>query len=348
MTYALLSDLHFHDWSQFSGVTESGVNKRLSIIKREVTRAVTTLRAAGGDQMLIAGDIFHVRGKIKPSVMNPVLELFEGITAAGIDVTAIPGNHDLENVESDGLGNAIRALEGVGVAVCDEPTMIDERVLMVPWCSTLAGLKKRIADYTKGLDCSWLDCIIHAPLDGVIWGIPDHGLSVAEIAAWGFKRVFAGHYHHHIDLGRGVYSIGAVAHQTWSDVGTKAGFLMVGDDVTWHPSEAPYFVEVTGDEEDDADITEKVRGNYARVKLNDASEADIRQVREELEGMGALGAIVLANKKAGVKRTGATVTTGASLEASVAEYVVARKFGAPTSELCQRILVEAREAKGGE
>ena len=49
-----------------------------------------------------------------------------------------------------------------------------------------------------------------------------------DLAKLGFRRVFAGHYHHHCSFEDGkVWSIGATTHQTASDIGTKAGFLLV-------------------------------------------------------------------------------------------------------------------------
>ena len=152
-TYGIINDLHLHNWSAFSHVNVIGFNNRLTQILNEIKRAAEEVKECGGDTLYIAGDIFHVQGKITPSVLNPTTDFFRQIVEEmKMNVPAIPENHDLENRDSDGLGNAIRALEGAGVDVCDEITVFSEdsnKVVMVPWYSSIADLKeaiKRIGD----------------------------------------------------------------------------------------------------------------------------------------------------------------------------------------------------------
>lgn len=350
LPYALISDAHMHAWSRFASINPHGVNTRLEIVLNEISRACETLGKLGGRRVRLAGDLFHVRGEIKPSVLNPVLLRIRHLRAAGFEFEAIPGNHDLEGKESDQIGNALGALRDVGVIVHDETAIIKEHgaVVMVPWFNSIEDLREELGEIAEKLgnaiEC--YDLIIHAPVNGVIMGIPDHGLSGEELAGLGFKRVFAGHYHDHKEVAPGVFSIGALTHQTFSDIGTKAGFLIVDDeDVRFHASHAPNFVEITPDTDPD-EIPLIADGNYVRLKLQDVTEAQIKEAREELESYGAAGVVINATRSTKApSREGVASGRGASLDASVEDFIKHKGYetGEALSKRCADILNEARE-----
>lgn len=326
--FGIVSDLHFHNWTRFASINDDGVNSRLQETCDAMEQAVWEMRDAGVRRVYIAGDIFHVRGEIKPSVLNPVLDMFERLTnpkRGAMTIRAIPGNHDLENKESDGLGNAISALTGVDVDVCDEDCGYDDdKVLMVPWMSSTERLYEFLERFKDGESNGLVwkkkdySVICHAPLNNVIKGIPDHGLNPEDLAKLGFKNVFCGHYHDHKDMGGGVYSIGALTHQTFGDIGSKAGYMIVdGDDIKHRVTKAPKFVEINdpsdGDQMLDAD------GNYVRVRGLELNEEEIVDLRKVLVDEGARGVVIEAVKKA-VTMRGTTLNAGASLENSLKAY----------------------------
>jgi DNA repair exonuclease SbcCD nuclease subunit len=356
--YALISDTHNHPWSQFAETTSLGVNSRLQIILDETYRAAQTLKALGGKTLIHAGDLFHVRGKIAPSVLNPTKDLYKRLIDEGFDVIILAGNHDLEGKESTRTGSAVTALEDIGCRIINEPTIIDlgpnHRVCMVPWIDKIAALKVEIEKIgaechrtaTGGTDC---DLVIHAPVDGVIIGLPDHGLTPAWLAGLGFAKVFSGHYHNHKALGGEVYSIGALTHHTWGDVGSKAGFLTVNDAglVKYNSQRAPEFITVDAST-DPADIPMIVPGNYVKIKIDTAKSSEINAVRAMLMGHGAVGVIVLSQKAPAVaSRTGSTIKAGMSLEGSVASWIAAAsmKRQPELNALCADILSTVKSAE---
>ena len=341
--YALLSDLHFHSWSSFSTVQEDGINSRLQLIIDEVHRAKNELIKAGGKRMILAGDIFHTRGAVSPEVLNPVVRLFEEVCKE-IEVFAIAGNHDLSSKDASWLSNAASALIPAGVIMANEPMYRYEDgsgLLLIPWQSSVDQLKKVLNHYANILVVTKFDTdvIIHAPVDGIISGLPDHGLTDKCLASLGFKRVFSGHYHNFKDFGNGVYSIGATTHQTWSDVGSKAGFLLVGDDeVKRFASHAPSFVDIFGDmSEEELMICD---GNYCRLRIGKATPEEIIEVRKEIMDRGAKGVVIQAVKETTIEERDKSVAVKAvSLEQSVTDYI-AKTFGGDTelSKLCSDIL----------
>jgi len=351
--YGIISDTHHHAWSAFAKTNPGGVNSRLQIILDETLRAAKEVKAAGGNILFHAGDMFHVRGRITPSVQNPTLDMYNFITATiGINIVILAGNHDLETEESNRLGSAITALDAVhGVRVINEVMQgygVHDNVLLVPWIKDVEKLKAAI-ERIDPLDRLGVDLIIHAPVDGVIAGIPSHGLDDAYLAGLEYRRVFCGHYHHHKDFGNGVYSIGALAHHTWSDVGSKAGFLIVTDkEVKWHASHAPSFVEITA-ETPIEEIPLIVDGNYVKAKIGSSKASDVEEMRQFLtKDCQAAGVVIFSQREGSVsERSTTAVSASTTLETSVSSFVDAGTytFKSDLQKVCQEILAEVRAAK---
>ncbi|TSP14004.1 metallophosphoesterase [Cupriavidus campinensis] len=350
--FGVISDQHFHGWTAFSEVNAEGLNSRLQFQLAELRRCAVEVRAAGGDTIINAGDTFHVRGSLAPSVLNPVLDLHKELIDEGFQIVILAGNHDLELRQATRISSAVTALEGIGCQVVNAPTAV-EKSLMIPWIPNVAELKatierEAIALAGFGISLGEIDLILHAPIDGVIPGLPDHGLDPAYLQSLGFNRVFSGHYHHHKDFGGGVYSIGASTHQTWSDVGTKAGFLLVTDEkVTWRKSLAPEFVEIYSTT-DPTDIPLLVDGNYVKCRLDTKKASAVDEVRQFLMDSGARGVTVIAEAAATAPARGtAVVRKSATLAESLVDFVNAGTFDnkAQLSAVCAGILTEAESVE---
>lgn len=352
--YAIISDIHAHKWSTFSKVDPDGVNSRLRIILNEMKRAAAKLLELGGSTMVIAGDVFHARGSIDPEVLNPAQETIRAIMDDGISIEAIPGNHDLLTNDTRALSSSIQTLAETfsaqgSIEIFNQPRLVfgDQPRAFVPWAPTNEALLRQIEELARlaAGGVGEFDLFIHAGIDGVLAGMPDHGLSPAKLAAFGFKRVLAGHYHNHKHLGDGIYSIGATTHQTWSDVDTKAGFLIVDEEVQWHASHAPSFIDVTGKDEDEMELL--VPGNYVRYRGGAMKDAEVKELRRFFEECGARGVSIQVVRET-VSARPAAPRTGLSLDASVTGYVDTMK-DVPASidrdrikRLCADVLAKTR------
>jgi DNA repair exonuclease SbcCD nuclease subunit len=343
--YGLFSDVHLNRWTSFATTLPNGVNSRLQASLDEIRRCADETRKAGGYLLVCAGDTFHVRDSVSPEVLNPTLDLFKELTDDGFIIIFISGNHDLASKDSNRLSSAVTALEGLGCIVVNEPFVYD-KLLLIPWMNNISDLKARIESFAHGAhhEC---DLIIHAPVDGVITGIPDHGLNAEWLGKQGFKRVFSGHFHNFKDFGNGVYSIGSTTHLTWSDVGSKAGFLIVSEDeVKWFKSHAPEFIDLT-DEIDPDDVPMLVDKNFVRAKVTTSKTSEINELKEWLLSCGALGVVVQTVKEPTTSRSTAptSVSAGASLEVSIADYIKMQSFphAADVQVEAQKILAEIEE-----
>lgn len=347
--YLLMSDIHFHNWTTFATTNPNGVNSRLQIIIDEMQRAVDYHLSIGGDKILIvAGDVFHTRGSVATSVMNPVLDAFKKLIENGFDIRVLSGNHDLESKESAKLTSAVTALEQIGAYAYSASEIWDaENICFIPWFSEVSKLKEEIEKIkSETKDYCNFDLIIHAPIDDVIFGLPEHGLTADYLAGLGFKRVFSGHYHNHKDFGNGVYSIGATTHQTFSDVNSLAGFLSVKDDeVIFRASHAPKFVDINSENFDDAQFI--VDGNYVRCRIQISKESEVEELRKEFEGWGAKGVIINQIKSDEVleRDAGASIAKAGSvsIEASIGEYAKAKGYSSEVVDFCIEILNEVEE-----
>lgn len=355
--YLITSDQHCHAWSSFSKVDADGVNSRLRIILNELERAYEVLADKSRRQQMtafFAGDLFHKRGSIEPSVFNPTQQAIRNIHAKyPVTTYAIPGNHDLQGQNSDEIGNSMQTLGEIqGFEVTTVPELYGD-VLVIPWFHDLddlrAMLRKWADELTKLKRLSYTDVIIHAPVNGVIKGIPDHGLEAEELAAYGFRRIFAGHYHDHKTYCDGkVISVGATSHQTWNDPGTKAGFILVYEDrIEHHLSHAPNFIDINQAIADDSalDPLTLVRGNYVRWQLEDVSDKDAIKLRKELTDNGALGVNLHITKKTAVTRSGTVAKAVTKLDSAVTAYIrndLKPDFQKEVEALSLEVLNEAR------
>lgn len=330
----LISDTHYHNFDQFS-TTVDGVNSRLLHIIEATREAFEHALKEGATRVIHDGDCFHVRGKIIPSVLNPVLNLYkeyEGKFEDGIHMIA--GNHDLEGRDSEWVSNASSALQGVGVNVVTEPTWIDEETLLMPWFANLDDLREELSNQLDDSNGN-AHVHLHAPLNGVISGIPDHGFSYEELAKYKAKRFYFGHYHNHkvfdIDDDKSVVSVGALTHQNFGDISSRAGFILVeGDSVKHFETQAPKFVDVNMDliseEEDYEDAVYHVPGNFVRVRASELSIEESSSLKNDMKERGALGVSIVATPKTNVTERKDSVDTEKSetLEGSIESYVESR------------------------
>lgn len=345
--YAVMSDTHCHYWHQFAQTWENGVNSRLLKILNEFYRCAKTLHEKGGTDIIHTGDLFHVRGNVSPSVFNPTIDIMRQCNAEfGTQFRIIAGNHDCENSQADYLTNAVAMIRQSWCQVISEPVEVHDQWLFIPWIESIPKLKEILEQRAAKLTPANYTLFIHAPVDGVLIGIPDHGLTASYLASLGFKRVFAGHYHNHKHMGGEVYSVGALTHQTWNDVDTLAGFLIVDKDgVTQYPTKAPKFIDllpgITPEE-----IQAIVPGNFVRAMVPSGTKAsEVKALREALEKAGALGTrIDTTHTPKSARTVESSVKAGASTDQSVTDYIEQQKLPHKEEVKIQslKVLAEAR------
>lgn len=290
----IISDTHYHNWQYCSQTGPTGVNSRLADIIRATLEAVKHLRSKGGTKIIHCGDVFHVRGNIPPNVLNPVMDMYEAIVGSGIEVLAISGNHDLESNTYVKACSSVTALKHAGVQVMDQLNRVGigrQIWHFLPWVPNVDELKRQAAALATKVVKGDNVLVIHAPLNGVIMGIPDHGLNPKDFEGLGYHTVFVGHYHNHkaFDfIGGKAYSVGALTHQTWGDADALAGYCLYYPDtgeVEHFETSAPRFVKV---DHRDVDTHMDVQDNYIKVVGGEYHHpSEIEEVRDAMIVRGA-------------------------------------------------------------
>lgn len=345
--YGVISDTHCHNWTTFGSVNSFGFSSRLEIILSEINRAAIETAEMGGKYLFHAGDIFHVRGTIAPSVLNPTLDCFKHIVETyGITPVLLCGNHDAEFRDANKVGSAINALEGVGCIVVNEPKIFRSFVLM-PWIRDKEEFLKILKAEARDMGNKDFDLICHAPIDGALKRFTSaecfHPDDIKKAGGKHLKRVFAGHIHNHKKIaGEEMWSVGAIAHHNWGDIGTKAGFVLVnGENVEFRASHAPEFVEITPDMSE-AEAMMVADGNYVRATVEDMDEEEIKEFRYQLERADAKGVTIINHKKPEEIAKRIEIGATESLESVVAKYVDKQVTGM-TPELAKNIVLKSNK-----
>jgi DNA repair exonuclease SbcCD nuclease subunit len=329
----IISDTHYHNFTQYASVTPSGVNTRLADIIRATIEAANALKTAGGKHIFHCGDMFHVRGNIPPTVLNPVMGMFKFLISQGFEITVISGNHDLETNDAADVSSTVTALRSIGVTVINKSTAIwisGHRYTFIPWMPKLADLRAEIAKprVEPGMGKPASDnLIIHAPLNGVIEGLPDHGLTPKDFDGLGFKFVFCGHYHNYKvmrtpDNETFVVSVGALTHQNWGDVNSQAGYILFTPrgavPLMQRETSAPKFIKVDILDLDKAPVAD----NYVKVVGGSFTDnADIQAIRDDLTLRGAKGVVVEGMIARPTATRSAVTRTAPTIHDVLADYI---------------------------
>lgn len=343
LPFGVISDTHNHNWATFSHVIpETGINNRLQYILDETWRAANKVKELGGNTIIHCGDVFHVRGNLAPSVLNPTVAVYERIVnELGMNVYILAGNHDLEGNDANRLGNAAVALEGAGCTVFSD-VFVDSftKRIYVPYVHSMKKLREIVSDAAEGDKSEWT-LFLHAPMNGIISGIPDNGLSVAELQKLGFGAVFCGHYHNHRVFDGNICSVGSLTHQTFSDVGSKSGFIIYQDStITHYPTSAPKFVDYDPDWGEMEEM-EYIIGNYVRVKLENATNEDVEEIRKYLKDKGAaFSQIIHVPKTETARESTASLESGSSMKVSISDWCKKQGYDEEVAKQAQEVADE--------
>jgi DNA repair exonuclease SbcCD nuclease subunit len=324
MKIATTADWHFHAYKAHSRLLAGRKNSRLVDIERTWFEVVDDACRNGCEMMLVAGDMFNVRGSLRPSVLNSAVACLE-YAAGYMPVVFIPGNHDMEDFK--GGPTAVDTFEALNhVYVMGGPSVMalrDITIVGVPYQNNLEEFTK----VAKGIPERKPDIIMcHQGIDSLApKGVPAHGFTVEAMqGVFGNDvPIVCGHYHKP-GQDANVIQIGAPLQHNFGDEGQQRGYWVIDLDPTdgaWgfefrDISLAPKFITVT--EGMEAPI---IDGDFVRVKASSASSAS--KLAKCIEGAGDISVVIEREYAAAHEETISVGTVPAMLD----QYFKAKGLG---------------------
>lgn len=138
------------------------------------------------------GDTFHNKDSVSATLLQIYKEFLERVTALGIEVVQIVGNHDFSVSSETQVYHALRQYQIPGVTIVHDVFKLDEQNGFMSYCRTKELFDERLL---KLGPISRL--FAHLDINGFKLGddyIEQHAILSPEDFA-GIKQVYSGHYH---------------------------------------------------------------------------------------------------------------------------------------------------------
>jgi DNA repair exonuclease SbcCD nuclease subunit len=280
------------------------------------------------------GDLFHVHGSIPTQALVIASRLFKSLRERGIQIRAIPGNHDMY----DRLGT-IHALS----MLSDEETQgkWDDDGLMVhalPYTTDEEKLKRFLGELAWDYgECGGGMVMLHQGVAGVPLSsgfVLDERLTPDMIPD--NVRAFTGHYHFHRAVTPNLTVVGNLTALNWGDIDQNKGWVIWNDwgadeseTMEWkHQTKAPHFINYcTG--------FLGFEGNFVRYN----NPVDVKEQSELRASLIKNGALTVEFPTVKVDKQQSTVRTGDEI---TIEHVV-EQFENQTEGRRREVGVEVRE-----
>lgn len=290
---AAISDLHLHPHAAHSKVLPNGMNSRLFTSLTAVL-AVVEQRPK---RLFISGDVFHVRGTLRPSVANVFAMILKRAAQLEVDVCAIPGNHDMEDFKGGATAldvftsfDNFRLLKSgadgfnssssrCNPCICGFQYMHDSEAFLAKFEADMEKAKPGIVLIHQGVD-------EFRPTANM----PETGITASRLNAIIEKTnpnalVLAGHYHIPRRMGR-VVSVGSPYPMNFGDAGKEFGFWAINDALEPEFKKLPYpdFVVLRVSKKSEIK-KEAVQGNFVKIVAPNIKKAV--ELREHALELGA-------------------------------------------------------------
>lgn len=304
MKIVIFTDLHVFPHRFGAGIDSStGRQSRLQDCINVLDATANLVDDIEASHRLFLGDMFHVRGRLAPSFLNPVVDHYREVHHKdwGADFTdwLIVGNHDMEariageNALRSLKSESVRVLDSFGVEVMTGGIGDD---IVIGWVSyhpdvkVMRGNIKAVAALRRTMPMK--DTIkkgvfiIHHGIDGAMPNIPDCGIGPSDLPTEDFDWCFCGDYHMHKELVKGkAWMVGAPMHHNFGDAGQARGWMtldtVTGEVELVENEKSPKFIALDRLTPYSGDI----KGNFFRLRHD--NEAELDEWAEKVESRGA-------------------------------------------------------------
>lgn len=240
----VISDIHLGNHQQFATLTSEGVNSRLLLQEKAITKALVAGNKAGCTILVIAGDIFHVRGLVEVEAVNVFKRVLTNALIKYDEVIILTGNHDIthENTEMFNSLNVFNEYKRVTV-VNAGTILVREDIKSIFVGFTNKDENKIIEDLANVTKYRKFDLYTHQSIYGVQYRakLMDEGFRLDKLKQ--FRRVFNGHIHEP-NIFANVYNLGSLYPMDFGDVGERYYYIVSDKRVDAVQSDHPLFITV--------------------------------------------------------------------------------------------------------
>ena len=288
MKIIIFSDLHAHQFAEFSSISENGINSRLEAHLSVLDQIKAYATDSNIKTILFGGDMYHTRPSVNTQTQfltsDRLMELAEKAK-----LYLLPGNHD--SYSKDSKYNSLDILHNFSkgnIQICKDTTQELSKGIFCHFVeydddlNKVKGSIKKFKKFKKDND-GYHILLLHTEIKdsqtpaGYTF---ESGLSSKSLAR-DFDMVFNGHIHKHQKFYDNVYNIGNPLHTDWGDKWNKKGFLVLDtktNKIEFIKTEYPEFREI-----DELDISshEGDTTNFYKINFDDTiTESDISRIKK--------------------------------------------------------------------
>lgn len=269
--FIVISDTHFHNWTEFSKPDDKYGNSRLGE-QLKVLEEVFDIARDNNASIIFAGDLFHKRQSVDTRVFNAVYEAFEN--NRDVMVYGIPGNHDKVNnsLHSDSSLDTFQYINNTKIYTeMSHEDMGDVTFTMIPYGDEVEEIKEYLNNVKVTKDKPNI-LVAHLGVSGSIAGKGGHRLEGAftyeDLHPEKFDYILLGHYHRPQVLqenDKHVY-VGTLTQNNFGEEGHETGPILVDTEkgtLERIPVESTKFVTIEGSNIPD-NIEKILENSYVR------------------------------------------------------------------------------------
>lgn len=340
MIIPIISDIHVHNWREFSKLDSDGVPTRLKDTLKPFKIMREYMLANDLGTAFCAGDVFHKRNVIQTQSFNLAFEEIARFGQEELDLYMIPGNHD--QTTKDGQLHSLQPMSEI-TPVFSKPIAKDfgdVTVVFMPFLDDAEATKDFLNGLQRPKKAKRFILLGHLGVNGAKSG-PYEYKPLEQVSASDFPScldaVLLGHYHDRQVLqkaGNGkplVRYVGAPLQHSREDEGSERGIMLFDTDTlrsTFLPTNLPKFITIKA-----SDVrAEVLTGNFVTVDL----DVQLKQRDIDLLNGRASGWITRKTEVPTVTTTRSAVTPTMKQEDILKGYVEAN----PDSDLDEDSLIK--------
>jgi DNA repair exonuclease SbcCD nuclease subunit len=279
----IISDIHVHNWREFSKLDSDGVPTRLKDTLKPFQELRAYMKRNDLTTAFCAGDVFHKRNVIQTQSFNLAFNTVARFAQENLDLFMIPGNHD--QTTKDGQLHSLQPMAEVAAVFSTpiEKDFGDTTVVFMPFLDDAQATKDFLNGLQRPKKAKRFILLGHLGVNGAKAG-PYEYKPLEQVSASDFPScldaVLLGHYHDRQVLqkaGNGkplVRYIGAPLQHSREDEGSERGIMIFDTDTLTSKFlnlSLPKFVTVKASEV--AYRLEALKGNFVTVDL----DCDLKQ-----------------------------------------------------------------------